>query len=751
MRFVGRRDRVTKSAAGRSHSALLLLTGVLLAQCVGLTAQGQASPPSRSSASGITTTNHPALPAHASRYWLVPDVSADTRGRPGADTPTARFARGALLVDKGDFAGALPLLRSAELRSGPLSNYVRYYTGLALLGLSRFEEAEAAFTAVADDVDGYLAEAAPLRLAEAAHGRGDGEKAADVLEDLSDEEKLTAPEEVLLRLGAALELTGKRDDAYKAYSRLYYEFPLSAQSAQAQTGLERLQTPELIPADRFRLELTRAERLFSARRWAQARAAFASLVQVAANDDAELVALRVAECDYYLDRFRASRDALKPFLRDSAREAEARFFYLTATRALGDRQTYLAMGRELVEDFPESSWAEETLNNLGTHYINDDDDEAADRVFRELMRRFPRSRYTERAAWKVGWRAYKVDQFADAAERFEEAAANFPRADYRPSWLYWAARSRDQLGQRPEATALYRVVAADYLNSYYGRLASAILSERREPRVQPIVLLETSAGPPEPLIPTDSVIRALIAAELYDAALAELEYARVAWGNSSAVQATIAWVRNRRGFEQGATDRFADVRGGITIMRRAYPQFMAAGGEQLPADVLRVIFPLDYWPLIRKYSDAHGLDPYLMTALIAQESTFTADVRSSANAVGLMQLIPPTARRYARRVGITYSARVVRQPESNIRMGMRYFKDLMDRFHGAHLALAGYNAGESRVVAWMAERPGFDQDEFIDDIPFPETQNYVKRILGTADDYRRLYGGGVLSATSARR
>jgi len=82
---------------------------------------------------------------------------------------------------------------------------------------------------------------------------------------------------------------------------------------------------------------------------------------------------------------------------------------------------------------------------------------------------------------------------------------------------------------------------------------------------------------------------------------------------------------------------------------------------------------------------------------------------------------------------------------------MRYFKDLIDRFGGAHYALASYNAGEGRIARWIAERPGFEQDEFIDDIPFPETQNYVKRILGTADDYRRLYGGGILSTTPAGR
>jgi hypothetical protein len=68
----------------------------------------------------------------------------------------------------------------------------------------------------------------------------------------------------------------------------------------------------------------------------------------------------------------------------------------------------------------------------------------------------------------------------------------------------------------------------------------------------------------------------------------------------------------------------------------------------------------------------------------------------------------------------------------------------MDRFGGAHYALAGYNAGEQRVDRWIAERPPLPADEFVEEIPFSETQNYVKRILGTAEDYRHLYGGGRL-------
>jgi soluble lytic murein transglycosylase len=156
--------------------------------------------------------------------------------------------------------------------------------------------------------------------------------------------------------------------------------------------------------------------------------------------------------------------------------------------------------------------------------------------------------------------------------------------------------------------------------------------------------------------------------------------------------------------------------------------------------VLRTIFPVDHWDLISTYAASHGLDPFLMTALVAQESTFQVDVRSSANAYGLMQIIPGTGRRLARTLGIgPFRTSLLVDPEVNVRMGMRYFADLLAEFADPAPALASYNAGEHRVRVWLRERPGMARDEFIDDIPFPETQNYVKRILGTVEDYRLLY------------
>src|SRR5205085_7458177 len=290
---------------------------------------------------------------------------------------------------------------------------------------------------------------------------------------------------------------------------------------------------------------------------------------------------------------------------------------------------------------------------------------------------------------------------------------------------------------------------ADYENSYYGRLAAKLLASRGEPAVEGTVTIPPVLGAVP--VPTADVVRQLVGLEMYDAALKELQYAQREWGDTPAIEATIAFIRHEQAQTETAPERFDHLRGAINTMKRAYPQYLAAGGEGLPPAVLEVIFPLDYWPLIEKYSKANDLDPYLMVALIAQESTFTADVRSGANAYGLMQLLPTTGRAYSRKVGLgAFSTQMLTQPEANIRMGMRYFKDLSDHFGGDHYALASYNAGDSRVFKWISERPGIAQDEFIDDIPFPETQNYVKRILGTAEDYRRLYGGGLLAPASLK-
>src|SRR5205814_9201511 len=106
-------------------------------------------------------------------------------------------------------------------------------------------------------------------------------------------------------------------------------------------------------------------------------------------------------------RAEAARDGTMPYLERASRKAEARFFYVSALRELGDRDQYVAQTAALVADFPDSSWSEEALNNLGTYYILQNEDDAAAEVFKELYTRFPTGPRAERAAWKYGWDSYK--------------------------------------------------------------------------------------------------------------------------------------------------------------------------------------------------------------------------------------------------------------------------------------------------------------------------------------------------------
>jgi soluble lytic murein transglycosylase len=707
----------------------------------------RAQQPSVAGAPALAPTNHPHLPGDVSRLWLAPVKST---GSPAPGTALSNFSAAVKLEVNGDFAKALPLLSQPRMQEGALGNYAIYYSALAQLRTGRAADARQTFQSLqARGPVGYLVDAAALREAECDEALGDRAAALEIYERLS-KARTIAPDDVLMRLGRAAKAAGDLDRAAKAFARVYYEFPLSDLSPLAYGELEAL--PNLQPiapgTSRYQLELGRAERLFGSKRYAQARAAFEGLNRAAQGDDRELVDLRLAECDYFLKRPRNARDGVRPFIGHASRQAEALFFYAVAGRELGDHTEYLRTVERLSRDFPTDSWTEEGLNNLASYYIVQSEDERADEAFRELYAKFPTGHYSERAAWKIGWFAYRNGRYADAARVFEKGAADFPRSDYRPSWLYWSGRAHEALKDKTLADARYTLAATDYLNSYYGRLAIKRLdgappTRRLVLNVDPDAQEQSDDGAPiamvAPLPANEHVIRALLSIELYDQAIDELHYAQKVWGDSSPIQATLGWIFRRRG----------DLRAGINAMKRAYPQYLAAGGEKLPQELLKVLFPVSYWSQIRHYSAEHRLDPYLIAALIAQESTFTADVRSPANAYGLMQILPSTGRHYARTLHLKrFSISMLTTAETNLQMGTAYFADLVRQFGGSDYALASYNAGENRVARWISERPGIAHDEFIDDIPFPETQNYVKKVIGTAEDYRRLYGGSADGAVA---
>lgn len=677
----------------------------------------------------LASTTHPALPSNDSALWLVPSANDRAARTIAIYQP---LADGVKRYEEGNYAAALALLTRPALAASALADYAAYYAGMSQLRMGQPDPARRTLDAVLDRrPEGYVAVAAALASGEAAESAGDNAAAVRIYERIADQ-KAAVTEDLLSRLGRASLASGDRAKAAEAYLRVYYEFPLTDAATTAGAQLNLLQ--DQIKRTGYKLDLGRAQLLFGARRYADARTAFRDLQSVTGGDDKELADLRVAECDFNLKQYAAARDGVRPYLDRASRKAEARFFYLSSVRELGDHDEYIARTAALVAEFPDSSWSEEALNNLGTHYILTNDDALAAKTFRELYEKFRTGARAERAAWKYGWWSYKNGDYAETVRVFESAAQGFPRSDYRPSFLYWAARAHAKLGAAAQADTRLRLVYADYGNSYYGRLADRQLSARaRKPTGTDAVRLasrDQAPVPEAPPIPTEGTIQLLLANGLYDDALGELRYAQRAWGSSTRLDATIAWAHHQNG----------ELRRAISLMRRTYPQHLTAGGQELPAEILQVIFPLTYWDSIRRHSALRGIDPYIVAALIAQESTFDPQAKSVANAWGLMQVVPATGRRLARSLGIPrFTTASLTDPEINIRLGTLYFSRLVEQFGGTYYALASYNAGESRVVRWRAERPGLDEDEFIDDIPFPETQNYVKRILGTAEDYRMLY------------
>jgi soluble lytic murein transglycosylase len=150
--------------------------------------------------------------------------------------------------------------------------------------------------------------------------------------------------------------------------------------------------------------------------------------------------------------------------------------------------------------------------------------------------------------------------------------------------------------------------------------------------------------------------------------------------------------------------------------------------------------PLHYQDVIRQQAAEKHLDPALVAAVIYAETKFDART-SPAGALGLMQIEPQTAQFLARRSGAqNFTTADLGTPQVNIAYGSYYLRYLLDEYHGnTDLALAAYNGGEANVDRWVAQARATGTGFTIDDIPFPETRDYVKRVLSARKDYRRTY------------
>ena len=159
---------------------------------------------------------------------------------------------------------------------------------------------------------------------------------------------------------------------------------------------------------------------------------------------------------------------------------------------------------------------------------------------------------------------------------------------------------------------------------------------------------------------------------------------------------------------------------------------------QIKDKILRYRYPLAYEDIISDCAEKYDLPPELICAVILAESSFEPDARSSAGAVGLMQLTSIANEDICNRSGMDINADLT-DPEINIQRGCYYLAYLMRQFDSRDAAVAAYNAGYGNVKSWLADKYYSDDGKTLKYIPFEETRNYVERVNSAAEKYRVLY------------
>jgi soluble lytic murein transglycosylase len=326
---------------------------------------------------------------------------------------------------------------------------------------------------------------------------------------------------------------------------------------------------------------------------------------------------------------------------------------------------------------------------------------------------------------------YMESRYASAAAEFGTAALDAHDHGARDALYYWNARALERCGHADAAAAVFRRVALSIDSNYYPALAAMRIN------IQPSNFPAAEVSAPAAPIPVVGdplaqfhLTRVLA---LRDMALGELEAGELRVLNAEA--AGDQALRNFVLAEMTSCGAYYDAL--ITATK------MAARGELNPLVAERLRYPRGYWDLVNGAAARNALDPYLVAALIRQESLFDPKARSSSDARGLMQLLPSTAERYASVAGVAGSPLDLYDPATSVQLGTTYLRQLFAMFNGdAFRAVAAYNGGEQAVAGWLAKYPGEDDDQWVENIGFRETREYVKKVIGGRREYDLLYRSG---------
>ncbi len=546
---------------------------------------------------------------------------------------------------------------------------------------------------------------------------------------------------LLLERAHAYQSAGQGVRATKDYQTIFYKFPLADEAKAAGTslsGLQKLLRSEF-PYGTAEMQELRAQAFFDAHKWLEARAEFEKLLAMLhdpANPVRQRAQLRIAQCRVQLKAPISLVSSLAPT--DPDVDADRLFALSQLQRTAKNESAMLSAIEEIVKKYPQSHWADDAMMAAGNYYWVQLDRNKAVEYYQRVLDTYPNSKNDFNAEWRIAWVAY-LNHAPDSDDRFRNFLLKYPVSTNSVDALYWLGRNAERSGNPAHARAFYQKAVDRFPQTYFGYAATAELAKLGPGDPDAPDFLE-KIPPPAALRPFDEPIPA--AAEdrwaraqalrsiAFDAsAEQELKFAFYATGSPrfllEAAQAA---------FDQG---HFAT---GMAYARTIVPSFDSRKFDEIPLNVWKALYPLPYESPLRRESGRNDLDPAVVAGLIRQESTFQADALSHANAYGLMQLLPKTAKLLAKQLRVRYAKNRLYEPDYNIQLGTFYFKGLVQLTGGPEYALAAYNAGEDRIAAWKAERTYGEVPELVESIPFTETREYVQIVLRNAQLYRMIYG-----------
>jgi len=659
-----------------------------------------------------------------------------------------RFAAALGAYRAQDWAQAARELGEVSRTASPIAEYALLHQAESLARLGDAFAARAAAQQAADAApDSRAAPPALLLAAEQASRVGDDAGAAGLWRRFLDRfpDHAQAPR-ARLRMGQSLAAAGRAGEAAVAFRGLWLSIPATPQADAAARELRALEARGLPVAPLTPVQrVERAERLAAAGVGDQARTEAEGVLAGAPLVDLQLRALRVV-----VDGARRSgRDdvALTAVNRGlGLSPADKRAPWLLESAKIQQRKNRdgaIAAVDRLAADSPKAPEVPEALLLKARLLESGPDPKSAEPVYLRLAHGYPESEEGLRAAWRLGWLSWLRAEYAEAAERWGRIpGVRTASQGYRDASMYWIGRTHEQRGDAEGAARQFASVVAEAPRSYYG-----VLAARRAPRAQPNQGRNPASAQLAASLPVDpretlqadgpyARVEALRAVGLGDFADEEMDEAvRRSTGDLRRLYAlSAAYAQEARHFQS------------LRILRRHFIGLARSAPPSLPRAFWDFFYPLGWRTELNDAATRAALDPYFVAAVVREESSFDPQARSRVGARGLMQLMPDTARQLAKGRGLPAGDDMLADPGANLALGSAYLAGLMKEFGEPRLAVAAYNAGPARVREWWKARATDDVEVWVELIPFDETRFFVRRVMLSWEEYRRLYGAPLAGA-----